>query len=232
MKGLTLRIGLVALGTVAAALTQAVMIDDFTTGQYNITANSLNPIVEAVRNGSMLGGQRDALLSYTGGPLFVNSTVDGGGVQFFNGSSETSGSLTLQYDGLDGELETDGVQTPGTGLNGNFSGDDRFVFDFRFVDAGLGGSVMVTTTVVASNGTFVFSSFVSNGMNIQHVQMFSSFGAANWGSVQRLEFTFTGPAASDFTLDHIYTTSIPGPAAVIPFAVGLATMARRRRSRR
>ena len=55
-----------AMLTVAA---QAVMIDDFTSGPYTITANSANPVVEAVTPGSMLGGERDVMLQWTGGPL-------------------------------------------------------------------------------------------------------------------------------------------------------------------
>lgn len=230
MKNITRRLAALAFAAIAASQASAVLIDDFSTGSYSLTSNSIDPITEAVRLGTMLGGERDALLGYTAGPLSVSASVDisGGAVQFFNGSSETSGFLTLQYDGLDGESELDNALTAGTGLGGNFTGSDRFVFDFRFLDAGLAGTVSLTTTVVSSAGTHNFTSFISNGTSFQHQQLFSSFGGANFASVQSVTFMFQGGSASDFTLDSI-STGIPGPAAALPFLVGLASLRRRRK---
>jgi hypothetical protein len=223
---------LALVATVSAA--QAVMIDDFTSGAYSITSNSLSPTNEAVRLGTMLGGERDALLTYLGGPQSVNAIVQigGGGAQFYNEASETNGLLTLQYDGLDGEIEN-GVLNPGTGLGGNFSGDSQFEMFFPFIDAGLGAQVSVTITVVTNTGTFSNTSMINNGTNIMHNVAFSNFVGANFSNVQRLEFTFGSPAAADFTLDFIRTGggNIPGPAALVPFLVGMASLARRRRRR-
>lgn len=216
---------------VLAAAAQAIIIDDFSSGPYSITANSVNPTAEAVRAGTMAGGQRDALLRWASGPQSLNATVDitGGAVQFFNSGSETTGSLTLQYDGFDGEVE-DGVLNNGTSLGLNLSGDSAFVFDFRFIDAGLGANVTILTTVVSSTGTASFLSTVSNGVGVMHTVDFSNFVGVDWANVQRIEFQFFAPAASDFTLDSIRTVSnIPGPMAAIPFLVGLAGLRKRRR---
>jgi hypothetical protein len=219
---------------VTAAASQALVIDDFSTGSFSITANSVNPIAEAVRSGSMVGGERDALLGYLFGPLSVNATVNinNGGVQFFNSNSETAGYLILQYDGFDGEVEGDGVLTPGTGLNLDLSMDNAFVFDFRFVDAGLGSNITILTTVVTSTGTFSYTSVVPNGVDIHHFVSFSNFAGADWSNVQSLTFEFTGGPAADFTLDSIRTVGeVPGPAAAIPFLVGWASIRRRRKRR-
>lgn len=225
------RASALAIFALAAGAAQAILIDDFTSGPYSITANSVLPRAEAVRAGTMLGGERDALLEWMGGPQGVSASVviGGGGAQFYNESSESNGRLTLQYDGFDGELETDGVQTPGSGLATNFSGDTQFDLFFRFVDAGLGANVAVTITVVSATGSSTFTSFIANGVNIMHSVAFSNFVGVDFANVQRLEFSFTSPAASDFTLDYIQSSSsIPGPAAAIPFAVGAFTAVRRR----
>lgn len=226
MRGLV-TVSLAVLGVAGA---QAVLIDDFSTGPYSITSNSIIPTTEAVRLGSMLGGERDAMLRYLSGPQSVTASVviGGGGVQFFSEQSETNGSLFLQYDGLDGELEIDGVQTPGTGLGGNFTGSSAFVFDFNFVDAGLGANIQIMTTVVSNTGTASFTSNVANGGGIVHTQNFSNFAGVNFANVQSVTFQFVTPMASDFTLNSI-STGIPGPAAFAPFLVGIATLLKRRK---
>jgi hypothetical protein len=226
-----LRLPVIAGLAVLAVGAQAIVIDDFNSGPYSITANSVSPLAEAVRNGTMAGGQRDALLRWLSGPMSVSSVVDisAGGVSFFNSGSETAGSLTLQYDGFDGEIE-DGVLNAGTGLGLDLSGDTEFVFDFRFVDAGLGTNVTILTTVVSATGTASFLSTVPNGVNITHSVAFSNFAGVDFSNVLRIEFTFFAPPASDFTLEAIFTAGvIPGPLAAIPFLVGFASLRRRRR---
>lgn len=221
------------VATVSSA--QAVLIDDFTSGPYSITSNSISPVNEAVRLGTMLGGERDVLLQYLGGPQNVTAIVQigGGGAQFYNEGSETNGLLTLQYDGIDGETEN-GVLNAGTNLGANFSGDSQFEMFFPFIDAGLGAQVTVTITVVSNTGSFTFSSLIANGTNVLHTVAFSNFVGVNFANVQNLTFTFGSPAAADFTLDYIQTGGgvIPGPAALVPFLVGLVSFGRKRRRRR
>ena len=213
-----------------AALPQALgqVIDDFSTGAYSVIVNSGSPAAEAVRIGSMLGGERDALLLHTGGPQSVTAIVDGGQVQFFNADSQTSGTLILQYDGLDGEVE-DGTLSNGALLNANLSGANAFIYNFRFVNTGINPTLMVTTTVTTSSGSFTDSLTVpSSGVaSISH--SFADFAGADFSDVRRLDFTFTGGPAADFTLMDISTSPIPGPAAALAFAVGL--VGRKRRSR-
>jgi hypothetical protein len=224
----TKHIGLLTV-VAASSAAHAVTIDDFSSGTYSIVASAATPTAEAVRAGSMVGAERDALLTYTSGPLTVAAVVDAGAVQFFHSDTQTEGSLTLQYDGVDGELE-DGVLSNGSNLNANLSSDNGFLFDFRFLDAGLGSTLTVETTVQASNGAFTAVSSVPEGLNVQFVQDFSLFGAADFSDVRRIDFTFTGAAGTDFTLDSIRTTSspIPGPAAGIAFLIGFAGRQRRR----
>ncbi|HVL40111.1 MAG TPA: PTPA-CTERM sorting domain-containing protein [Fimbriimonadaceae bacterium] len=222
-------VGLFALAG-AAISAQAIVIDDFTSGAYSITANSVNPQAEAVRNGTMLGGQRDALVQYLSGPLSVTAQVviGGGGAQFYNEASETNGVLTLQYDGFDGEVE-DGVLNPGTNLGGNFSLGNSFDLFFPFIDAGLGSQVNLTITVVTGGGTATHSANINNGTNIMHSVAFGNFAGVDWSNVQRVDFRFQSPTAADFTLDSIRVNVIPGPAALLPFLAGMAGLARKRR---
>lgn len=223
-------LGLVAV-VGAAAAAQPVMIDDFSTGTYSLVANSANPNREAVRLGLMLGFQRDALLQYMGGPLTVSSSVGSGAVQFFNSDSQTQGALTLQYDGIDFEIEN-GVLNNDNNLNVNLSNSNAFKFDFRFVDPGLATSMTVTTSVLASNGLFTHTMTIPEGTNFSVLQSFANFGGANFSHVRRLDFKFSGPAATDFTLDAISTVEnvIPGPAAIGAFLIGLAPRLRRRKA--
>src|SRR5688572_29262781 len=150
-KALRALSALAIVATVGSA--QAVLIDDFTSGAYSITSNSISPVNEAVRLGTMLGGERDVLLQYNNGPQSVSAQViiGGGGAQFYNEGTETNGTLTLQYDGLDGETEN-GVLNTGTNLGANFSGDTQFEMFFPFIDAGLGAQVTVTITVISNTG--------------------------------------------------------------------------------
>lgn len=217
---------LVVPGALIATAAMGQIIDDFSTGPYSITANAGSPSVEAVRVGTMMGGERDALIAYISGPLGTNATVDSGMVQFFASDSQTMGALTLQYDGMDGEVEN-GVLNPGSNLGANMSGANAFLFDFRFVNAGIASSMQVMTTVVTATGTFSDTVAVPEGTNVMVAQPFSSFGAADFSDVRRVEFTFSGPAATDFTLRSIGLQTIPGPSAALPFLIGL--LGRRRR---
>jgi hypothetical protein len=223
--------GIAGLAVLAVAA-QAIVIDDFSSGEYSITANSVNPTAEAVTVGTMIGGQRDAFLQYGSGPQSISSSVSiaAGAVSFFNSGSETTGSLILQYDGFDGESASDGVLTNGTSLGANFSGSNAFQFDFRFIDAGLGSNVTILTTVVSSTGTASFLTTVPNGVNVMHQVAFSNFAGVDFSNVQNVTFQFFAPAASDFTLDSIQTVgAVPGPLAAVPFLVGLASLKRRRK---
>lgn len=222
MKALIWKGALAAAALMSTVVAQAIIIDDFSSGAYSITANSVNPSAQALRSGSMVGGWRDAMLSWTSGPNSVNATVDlaAGAVQFFNGDSETSGSLLLSYNGNNGG-------PPSLGLD--LSGDDRFLLDFRFVDAGISSNLALTITVVTSTGTFTANSVVANGLNFTHTVMFSDFTGVNWADVQGLSFQFDSGPAGDFTLDNIRTSSIPGPLAVVPFLIGAGALSRRRR---
>jgi hypothetical protein len=223
--------GVVAIVTCANA--HALTIDDFSQGTYSLVVNGATPRAEAVRNGAaivMAGGQRDAMLEYVSGPLTVSAIVNNGGVNFVNTDSQTAGRLYLQYDGADGELETDLVQTAGTGLGLNLSSSNGFIFNFRFLNGGLQNPVSVTINVVSSNGTFSHTSNVVSGNLIMHSVMFSSFGGANFSDVRRLDFIFDAPASADFTLDSIITNPVPEPATMLALGGGLVLFLRRRRA--
>jgi len=218
--------------TAAAAGRTAILIDDFNSGDYSIVASNSVKKVEAVRAGSMIGGQRDVLLEHLNGPLTVSSIVMGGlSVSFFNSDSQTRGRLTVQYDGFDGELETDLVQTNGMGLNHNFSNEYAIYLMFPFVNASMGQDVSVTARLITNTGTLSLTKLVGQGYNKLLTMPLSSFtGVGNLTNVRRIEFVFSGPPSADFTLDRI-ATNVPGPAALLPFLAGAMGLARRRRTR-
>lgn len=224
---------LALVGVLALAVSaQAVIIDDFTQGTYSLVADAGSPRAEAVRNGiaaSLAGGQRDTMLEYVSGPLTVSANLGSGGVHFFNADSQTSGLLYLQYDGADGEVETDLVQTPGTGLGLNLSTEMAFLLDFRFVNGGLASPLSVTITVTSSNGSFSHTSNIASGTLVLHSVSFANFANANFSDVQRLDFVFNAPASADFTLDLISTQPIPEPASLAVLGLGAAALIRRRR---
>lgn len=218
-----------------AAVSGAIVIDDFSAGTYSMYVNSSTTRLEAVRlgpSGAILGGERDAMVEYTGGPRGVEAVVSAGGMQFVNNESETSGALYLQYDGIDGEIETDFMQS-GSSMSpaANLSGSVAFVFRLPFVNNGLFSPVSIVTTVTTSSGSYSDTSFLPEGVSLTHVVPFANFGGADFSDVRRLDFIFIGPAAADFTLDSITTQPVPEPATAAVALSGIALLSRKLRSR-
>jgi hypothetical protein len=218
-----------AMAVALPASATAIVIDDFSSGTYSIFANSATPNAEAVRVGpgsSLLGTQRDVLLQYLNGFNSIQADVTGG-FQYMNNDSETGGAMTLQYDGIDGELESDFALTNGSSLGANFSADDGFKLIFPFVNGGLSAPLSLTITVATSSGTFSNTSNIAAGTNIVHIVAFTNFAGANFSDVQRLDFRFNAPASADFTLNTISTA--PEPATMAGLCAGLLVLIRRRK---
>jgi len=221
------------VASAAACLSQAVvLIDDFSTGAYSLEVSPSSTVAEAVRAGSMLGGERDALLRHISGPVGISSVVlPGGLVVFYSSGSQTAGVLSLQYDGQDGESESDGVFTNGTGLNLDLSPLSHFQLQFAFLDTGISPTLSVQVHVVSASGTLSGGFFVPEGAPTALLPFASLTGSGTLTGVQRIQFDFAASAAADFTLSSI--SAVPVPPLLVPFGLAtLALMARGRRSRR
>jgi hypothetical protein len=224
MKGLAVG-ALIFSSAVASAI---VVIDDFASGDYNNTVTGSSMIAEAVRGpfAGILGGWRDSLVLHTGGPQNVQAVVVGGR-QYLNSDTETSGALFLQYDGNDGESETDLVQTNGImSPAANLAAENAFRLDFPAVNGGPLGPLTLSITVTTGAGSFTHTGSVANGVGVVHTVAFSNFSGANFADVRRLDFAFRGSQATDFTLDQI--TAVPEPSTIAALAVGGLALLRRR----
>jgi hypothetical protein len=218
----------IMLVALAATGANALYIDDFSSGSFTVVAGSANPRVEAVRSGAgILGGERDVMLDWISGPQFASGIINGDGHLYMNTDAETVGRLYLQYDGFDGELENDLVQTPGTGLNANLTGFTDFVFRFRAVNGTFGSDIATTILVTSSTGTVSHTVFTGSGLNQVTTASFGSFSGVDWSNVQRLDFIFNGNMSSDWTLDSIEV--VPEPATMAVLGLGAAALMRRRR---
>jgi len=231
------------LAFAAVSANAIVIIDDFVDGDYNITAR--NPAfggptqLTAIRSGSMITGERDVFLEWLSSgtppnPAGVNSIVSGGfSASFYSEGSGETGRVTLQYDAAGDEVDGPGPLTnTALATTIDLSADLGFQFFFPFINDGNGGPIQLEVRLYSAAGILAGTSYVGQGTNVLHFVSFGSLaGPGDLTAINRIEFTFTGQAGSDFTLDYI-RTAVPGPAALLPFAAGMLGVARRRRNRR
>jgi len=224
MKRLTLLLPVLALASTTAS---AVVIDNFDTGNTNITRNSVGTSTDTA-NGNpadIIGNDRDASLTYISGELDASAQANPptGRFSWSNAAGVTSSASLVWDDGAGG---LGGVDLTEGGLS------DAILMELVTIDL----DVQLTFTVEDTQGGS--SSRTLTGLTPGELKFaYASFtGTANFTDVNRISLLFEGPANVDATIDLVSTSQlVPEPASVLLFGVGLTALGgamRRRRGRR
>lgn len=225
-----------AIMATAGSASASIIIDDFSTDAAENVISTVDQDTLQQSGAGIIGGQRDVLQVVDTNPFGRNSRFAvNSGVLFFEEGSDVSGSLTLDYDGDDvedgmGDLDNNG----GLSLDLTSGLDNGFAIDFEFADQGL----QVFIDAYTGSDFSTVSGTVADIAGAQTLNLFfsdfvvSSGAGVDLTNVTRLVVRFEPQnAATDFAVDTIRTSVIPGPAAGLAFASGLIA-ARRRRSRK
>ncbi|HRJ27768.1 MAG TPA: PEP-CTERM sorting domain-containing protein [Fimbriimonadaceae bacterium] len=218
---------LLALGVaVASGANAAILIDDFTTGNYTKVLTTGNDY--ASQNGAMLGGDRGTFLAVLSNPLGVslNFTV-GSGFYIADAGSRLAYNVSVGYGytlvggGTSGSFAFDD-------LNANFGGQDRFRLWFESNDLNLGLEVGVR-----SGGTFythtrtIAGGFPNTPFTEDILFTSAGLGGVNWADVDQVYLSFTNTPSGDFALTRF--EAVPEPASMLALGAGLAALVARRR---
>jgi len=224
MKRLNLLLPVLALASTTAS---AVVIDNFDTGNTNITRTSVGTSTDTA-NGNpadIIGNDRDASLTYISGELDASAQANPptGRFSWSNAAGVTSSASLVWDDGAGG---LGGVDLTEGGLS------DAILMELVTIDL----DVQLTFTVEDTQGGS--SSRTLTGLTPGELKFaYASFtGTANFTDVNRISLLFEGPANVDATIDLVSTSQlVPEPASVLLFGVGLTALGgamRRRRGRR
>ncbi|HRF60592.1 MAG TPA: PEP-CTERM sorting domain-containing protein [Fimbriimonadaceae bacterium] len=214
---------LILAGIATAAISQALVIDNFTDGSFDtgdLSGVGTYNYFQNAAPANVLGGRRDVQVDIVSNPLAAVSRLRmeaTGGLAAVSQGSFLTGRQTLKY-GFTADL------------NQNMTVYDRFELGVIFNDL---APLVATATVYTSGG-----GSSSHTVNIPAVAAivpqiftfsFASFvGTGNFADVDRIDLRFAPQTGGDYTLTSF--EAVPEPASLVAIGIGLAgVLARRRR---
>ncbi len=208
----------------AAAVSQATLIDDFTTGGYTNSISSGYAL--AFQNGSMMGGERGVYMEVVDNPLTVPElqVYIGNGMQITTTGTLLQARVQLGY----------GYTSNGSGgwdtadLHQDFTGDDAFRVHF------LANDLALTMTLFAGSvggnwGNSVVAVDPDQSPFTVTVPFASFSDSVDWTDVNQIVFQFDTSPSGDFAISKVET--VPEPASIAALGLGALTLLRRRRTR-
>jgi hypothetical protein len=215
---------LIAAGIVFAA---PVLVDHFDSGPQFLTAavpsgGGSASVFGTITATTSLGGERDAVLTSTGGSEAATRKSDyeiiigqGQGVLSIASDPFVQAQAHIEWDGADGNA----LSLNTTGLGGadltDVSTDDAFRISILFDDLpGIQGTVRVYTGTRSAQYQFTFPGGIASGARVDFIAPFSAFTPsggwtnADWQHVGAITLDIDGrPAAgADFVIELIETT--------------------------
>ena len=228
---------LLALLTLGNSQAHALLVDSFETSQSLMAASFMTTDSGSVIGPGIIGDERDAVVTWTSGPVFSELDVVSAGTGFlsFSLGANTMGSTALTWDGNDSSPTDDFTGLSGADLtDSNMSNAMRFdvVFDDLAVD------INITVWTDASNASSAILSLPGGIVSSTDFDVFfASFtpilgtGAdfANVGMI-RVEID-AALAATDVLVDTINTVFVPEPASFFLVGIGFVGLLLTRRHR-
>jgi len=225
------RVASIAALAVIAASSQALLIDDFTTGPYSVNLVTPSAMDTAFQTATVPGGTRTTRLFVESNPLSVqiNLTVGSG---FAISDSGTMGDNWVRVgygyeNNGSGGLATDP-------LNLDLSAWNAFKIDFRSNDLANDVKVYVGTWTGTTYNLSTSSLVAPGGNQTTPFSLYAPFagfaGTAAWNDVDVIVFEFDNTPSGDFAIERF--EAVPEPASILALAFGISTIAVRRRIKR
>lgn len=225
------RVASITSMALVAAASQALLIDDFTTGPYSVSLVTPSAMDTAFQTAAVPGSTRTTRLFVESNPLLVqiNLTVGSG---FAISDSGTMGDNWVRVgygyeNNGSGGLATDPLDMNLTALN-------AFKIDFRSNDLPNDVKVYVGTWTgtaynISTNSLVAAGGNQSNPFSL--LVPFAGFaGTATWTDVDVIVFEFDNSPSGDFAIERF--EAVPEPASLLSLAIGISAIAVRRRIKR
>ncbi len=215
----------IMLGLLAVAgAANAIVIDDFSTGEYHKSITELES--HQPQAGSMLGGYRATQMQVISNTFGLELSTDiVGGAYTLSAQSGVDGTGRVGY----GFTDVGGVVVA-QNLNANLSADSAFKLNFLSSDLP-GTYTIAVRSSNGINGDYVSytGNFEGNSVNTPFSKTieFSQFAGMNFSDVDQILVTIDSGLSGDVSLSSIET--VPEPASMAILAVAGAFIARRRK---
>lgn len=221
MKKLTI-VALIAV----AACSQAVVIDDFTSGTVAFSTSALGSQV-LVQSGTMASTERDVELNVLTNPFgqFLDFTVGGAapGASVVSQGFGLMSTVRLQYDVVGDETIGSGTLNnngPGTPLLSGTDNTIRISFLGNDLAVGVAAVLRNSGSVIATQSTTRAAASGAGNVDL-------TFGAGQLQLADSITIEFTPVTNADFAINRI--EAVPEPSAIAALSLGALALVRRRR---
>ncbi len=203
----------------------AVMIDDFASGSYSGSLSSGSMIVQ--QTGTMIGGQRDVLMTVTANPFSqqLNQTI-GGAMSVTSTGAGLTARIGLQYDFFDVENPVGNTLNSGPGFAAiNLIGQ---VIRLEFLS---NDRDLTSRIELAGSGVSAYNWVIPGNQDVPFtvdipVSLFT--GSVDLSHVDLITMYFDTRPAGDFALGSFQAVPEPTTFVVIACATGLLIAGRKR----